>query len=335
MKFVLAASILFTPALSFGIVKPLSFNRPSLISLNGRNFDFDGDDVGRQFGKSIDKGWENDSFLDNLNGDGSDRGTTSNQDSPSSPSQPNAPPSGGGSSGRFANMMAAASDRQYNQDRPTSLAGIKNTKLGDKMNSINSTSDLYLEQLKADTAVRKKALWEGDMDKFNTVFEHDEVKVLKEMDESNPFSRDRARTAAVEGEGDADALYKEIRELQELNDMKEGSYKKAEAGKSYQQQLREKMEAGRGTKATTTDVNAQQGVGIREEPTATTTPPAEQGMRLEKDGKGGRYSQIKTMLSSVKGEGKYGLKEDVGMEEKGKLREGLIELREDIMDEVV
>jgi hypothetical protein len=57
MKFLLAASILFTPALSFGLVKPLSFNRPSLRALNGRNFDFDGDDVGRQFGKSIDKGW--------------------------------------------------------------------------------------------------------------------------------------------------------------------------------------------------------------------------------------------------------------------------------------
>ena len=80
--------------------------------------------------------------------------------------------------------------------------------------------------------------------------------------------------------------------------------------------------------------STQQGVGIREEPPATTT--TEQGMRVEKkDGKGGRYSQIKTMLSSVKGEGKYGLKEDVGMEEKGKLREWLIELREDIMDEVV
>ena len=78
--------------------------------------------------------------------------------------------------------------------------------------------------------------------------------------------------------------------------------------------------------------------GIKEEPTAPppAPPPAEQGMRLEKkDGKGGRYSQIKTMLSSVKGEGKYGLKEDLGMEEKGELREWLIELKEDIMDEVV
>ena len=83
-------------------------------------------------------------------------------------------------------MMAAASDRQYNQDRPN-LAGIKNTKLGDKMNSINSTSDLYLEQLKAATAVRKKALWEGDMDKFNTVFEHDEVKVLKVREDRSTF----------------------------------------------------------------------------------------------------------------------------------------------------
>lgn len=85
------------------------------------------------------------------------------------------------------------------------------------------------------------------------------------------------------------------------------------------------------------DVAFKNAQGIKEEPTAPPAPPppTEQGMRVEKTGKGGRYSQIKTMLSSVKGEGKYGLKEDVGMEEKGKLREWLIELKEDIMDEVV
>jgi len=89
------------------------------------------------------------------------------------------------------------------------------------MNSINSTSDLYLEQLKADTAVRKKALWEGDMDTFNTVFESEEVKALKELDDSNPFSRNREREALVEGEGDENALYREIQELQEISERNE------------------------------------------------------------------------------------------------------------------
>ena len=63
--------------------------------------------------------------------------------------------------------------------------------------------------------------------------------------------------------------------------------------------------------------------------------PATMSETMQAEGKGGRYSQMKELLRDVKGDGKYGLREGAGGKEKEKLKEWLVELKGDIMDEAV
>ena len=69
--------------------------------------------------------------------------------------------------------------------------------LGADKPKITSTSDLYLEQLKADTRQRKKALWEGDMETFNAVWTNPEIEKLAELEADNPFRRDLERKQVI------------------------------------------------------------------------------------------------------------------------------------------
>eukprot|EP00518_Triparma_eleuthera_P008432 CAMPEP_0182486672 /NCGR_PEP_ID=MMETSP1319-20130603/47512_1 /TAXON_ID=172717 /ORGANISM="Bolidomonas pacifica, Strain RCC208" /LENGTH=228 /DNA_ID=CAMNT_0024688773 /DNA_START=89 /DNA_END=771 /DNA_ORIENTATION=+ len=198
-----------------------------------RNFDFNrGSD--QEPGARRQGDWENDDFMDSLSRKQQDDDAAGDEyDDVVDKRERNPNQGSSGGSSRFKAMMEM---KNGGGDAPP--RSIPNPV--DPSKHISSTSDLYLEQLKADTRQRKKALFEGDMDTFNAVWTAPEIAKLKEIEQDNPFRRDLERKQAG---FERDETFLEIQRLQEedqrLQERLNSEEGKASRKLSYKERLDE------------------------------------------------------------------------------------------------